>query len=433
MSKATTNRRDFLKTTTALGAAALAVGPLARSVHAAGSDIIRVGLIGCGNRGPGAALNAMNADSGVRLVAMTDIFADRVKSRLEMLRKQKPEQVAVDDAHCFSGLDGYRHVIEASDVVLIACSAKYHPVYLQAAIEAGRHVFVEKPHAIDPPGVRQVAAACELAKQKKLSVLSGLHSRFHLGYREIIQRVHDGAIGEIVATEENFLRGPYGLYHRQPNQNEVEYQFSNQYHFAWLSGDDVPQSLIHNLDRSLWAMKEEAPVRVHGMGGRSASFGEVYGNVFDHHGLVYEYEDGKRIYAFCRTQNGCYNNDYSILLGSRGIANIMQCWIKGEKEWRYRGPNTSPHQLEHDALFKAIRAGEQINCGDYMVRSTLVAVAGQLSCYSGRELTIEQVGKSDFFYPPKPEDVTLDMPPPVKPDANGWYPVPMPGLTEFKI
>ena len=433
-SKPVPTRRDFLKTSIAASGAATFGGlSIARGANVSGSDVLRIGLIGCGGRGTGAALNAMNADPGVRLTAMTDIFPNRVHSRRKILAKRKPNQVAVDDNHCFSGLDGYRHVIDGSDVVLIACSAKYHPVYLQAAIEAGKHVFVEKPHAIDPVGVRQVAAACELAKRKKLSVVSGLQSRFHPGYRETIKRIHDGAIGEIVAIEENFLRSPYGLHYRRPEQNEVEYQFSNQYHFAWLSGDDVPQSLIHNLDRAIWAMGERTPLRAHGLAGRSASFGNVYGNVFDHHSVVYEYDDGVRIYAFCRTQNGCYNSDESMILGSKGRCNLTRCVIDGENPWKYRGPDGNPYDLEHKALFTAIRSGNPVNCGDYMARSTLVAVMGQLSCYSGRELTWDQVAESDFIFKPKVEDVSLDMAPPVEPDENGWYPVPMPGLTEFKI
>jgi predicted dehydrogenase len=429
------NRRDFLKTSLAAGAAAAGGLSLARTAHAAGSDVIRIGLIGCGNRGPGAANDAMTADPGVRLVAMTDIFPDHVRDRRERLRREKPDQVQVDDAHCFSGLDGYKHVIDAADVVLVACAAKYHPVYLQAAVEAGKHVFVEKPHAVDPVGVRQVAAACKLAKEKGLSVMSGLQSRYDPGYREAIRRVHDGAIGEIVAIEENFLRGPYNIVKRDPKLSEVEFQFSAQMHFTWLSGDDVAQSLVHNVDRATWAMHEQPPLRAHGLGGRSASFGTIYGNTFDHHSVVYEYANGVRMYAFCRTQNGCYGNSDSVILGSRGRCNVTRSTIEadGVRKWKYDGPKDSPYVLEHKALFSAIRSGNPVNAGDYMARSTLVAVMGQLACYSGQELTWEQVSKSDFVFTPKVEDVRLDMDPPVKPDANGWYPVPMPGMTEFKI
>ncbi len=426
------SRRDFLKTSAiAAGVAGLNALPLVRSAHAAGSDTIKIGMIGCGGRCPGAAINAMNVDPGVRLTAMTDIFADRVQSRREMLRKEKPDQVQVDDAHCFSGLDGYKQVIESVDVVLIACAAKFHAGYAKAALQAGRHVFVEKPHAIDPVTVHELAAACQLAKEKRLSIVSGLQSRFNPPYQEAMKRIHDGAIGDIVTIQETWLRPPYGLYHRQPKQTEMEYQFSNQYHFSWLSGDDVTQTLTHNLDRATWAMKEQTPVRAYGLAGRSASFGEVYGNVFDHHTVVYEYANGVKMYAMCRTQNGCYEENSSMYYGTKG--RYLNGTIVGEKSWRYTGANANPYDLEHKALFTAIRSGNPINCGSYMVPSTQVAVMGQLACYSGKELTWDQVSKSEFAFAPKPGDVRLDMDAPVKPDEKGNYPVPMPGITEFKI
>lgn len=427
------SRRDFLKTTVAAGVTAFGGLAITKNAHAAGSDTIRIGMIGCGSRCSGAAINAMTVDPGVQLVAMTDIFKDRVRSARETLKKQKPDQVDVDEAHCFSGLDGYKQVIESVDVVLIACSAKYHPVYLRAAIEAGKHVFLEKPHAIDPVGVRDVATACELAKQKNLSVMSGLQSRFHPGYQETVKRIHDGAIGDIVAIQETWLRPPYRLIERNPKLNEVEFQFSNQYHFSWLSGDDVPQTLTHNLDRAIWTMKGQTPAKVQGLGGRAASFGNVFGNVFDHHSAVYEFDNGVRLYAMCRTQNGCYEDNSSIYLGSKGQCNLTRCTITGENPWHYQGANSNPYDLEHAALFSAIRSGNPINCGDYMVPSTLIAVMGQLACYSGKELTWEQVSKSDFAFAPKAEDVRLDMEPPVKPDEKGWYSVPMPGISEFNI
>jgi myo-inositol 2-dehydrogenase / D-chiro-inositol 1-dehydrogenase len=428
------SRRDFLRTSmVAGGGAALGGLSLARSAHGAGSDTLRIGLIGCGSRGPGAADNVMTVDRGTRLVAMTDIFSNRVRSQRDILKKRHSNQVQVDDAHCFSGLDGYKPVIENADVVLIACSAKYHPFYLRAAIEAGKHVFVEKPHAIDPVGVREVTAACELAKQKGLSVMSGLMSRYDPGYQETVKRVHDGAIGQIVAASEHYLRPPYRLCPREPKMNEVEYQFGNQYHFTWLSGDDVPQSLIHNLDRADWVLRGKTPVKAHGLGGRSASFGEIYGNVFDHHTVVYDYADGMRLFASCRTQNGCYDEVSSIYYGTKGRCDLSRYRIDGETNWVYRGQHSSGHELEQKALMAAIRAGMPINCGDYMARSTLVTVMGQLACYSGKEMTWEQMSKSDFVFTPKVEDVRLDMEPPVKRDAKGWYPVPMPGLTELKV
>ena len=190
--------------------------------------MIRIGLIGCGSRGPGAAADAMRADRGVRLVAMADIFMDHVKSRRAMLDKLRPGQVQTDDAHCFSGLDGYKHVIESATSCSSPARPNIHSYYLRAAVEAGKHVFVEKPHAIDPVGVREVTAACELAEQKRLSVMSGLHSRHECGFQEAIKRIHDGAIGEIVTIEENFLRGPYNVVGRNPKLNEVEFQFGSR-------------------------------------------------------------------------------------------------------------------------------------------------------------------------------------------------------------
>jgi len=416
------SRRNFLKTS------ALAAS---WSGYVGGSDIIRVGLIGCGGRGTGAALNALAADRGVRLVAMGDLLMDRAQERRNALKLKQPEQVAVDDDHCFAGFDAYRKVIECADVVLIANAAKFHPLHMRAAIEAGRHVFVEKPHAIDPAGVKTVVAACELARKKKLSVASGLQSRYHPGYQEALRRVHDGAIGDIVSIEENFLRAPYVLYPRKPGQTEAQYQGSNQYHFHWLSGDDVPQSLVHNLDRASWALRGQAPLKCHGMGGRSTLRGEIYGSVFDHHAVVYECSGGVRIYAFCRTIPDCYNETSSILLGTKGRCDLLRTRIQGETKWQYTGPLPNPQDLEHIELFKAIRSGTAINHGDYMARSTLIAIMGQISCYTGKEVTWEQISASDFYYPPKPEDCRIDMEPPVRPDAEGIYPVFIPGVTKL--
>ena len=437
MAEERTTRRDFLKTSAAVAsAAALDALPLAPGAYAAGSDAIRIGVIGCGGRGSGAALNAMNADPGIRLVALCDLFADRVGGKLRSLKQQKPNQVAVDDAHCFVGLDGYRKVIESVDVAVIACAAKFHPLYTKAAVEAGKHVFVEKPHGIDPAGIQQLMAACELAKQKKVSVVSGLQSRYDQGYQETVKRIHDGAIGDVVAIEENFLRAPYGVYRRQPGMTEMQYQCNNQYHFGWLCGDDVPQSLVHNLDRSTWVMKEQTPVKCHGLGGRSSSFdGDSYGNVFDHHSVIYEYANGVRVYAFCRTEVGCYGEVSSIVLGTKGRCNLLGCRIEGETKWTYQhpkdAPRMSPYDIEHKVLYDSIRSGKPVNNGDYMARSTMVTIMGQISCYTGVEVTWGQIMKSDFTLGPKCEECGFDMEPPVKPDEKGNYPVPVPGVTQM--
>jgi len=395
---------------------------LARSAHAAGSDVIRIGMVGCGGRCTGAAANAMDADPAVRLVAMTDIFPERVQGRRNALKNQKPDQVQVDDDHCFHGLDGYKQVIDAVDIVLIACAAKFHPMYLKAGIEAGKHVFVEKPHAIDPLGVKVVNEATQLAKEKNIGILSGLQSRFHPAIRETIQRVQDGQIGDITSIEENFIRGPYGATNRPENMRELEIQYGNQYRFSWLCGDDVPQSLVHNLDRATWALHETPPVKCHGLGGRSSSQ-NLLGDVFDHNAVVYHYANGVRIYAFCRTTIGCYNENSSIIVGTKGTAYPLSGRITGENDWQFSGENENPYVVEHRELIKSIREGKPLNCGEYMARSTLVGVMGQLSCYSGREVTWDQVTKSDYYIAPKPEECTWDMEPPTAADENGVYPV----------
>lgn len=418
------SRRQFLKASAALGTLALAP-----SVYAAGSDTIKVGLIGCGGRGPQAARNAVDGDPGVKLVAMCDLFMDRIKKNRDELKAAKGAQVDVPDERCFDGFDGYKKVIAGCDVVLIACAAKFHPMYMTAVLEAGKHVFVEKPHAIDPAGIKVVTAACELGKQKKLCVLSGLHSRWHPGYQETIKRIHDGAIGDIVTIEENFLRPPYGLYPRTPGRNEVQFQCGNQYHFNWLCGDDVPQSLIHNVDRSLWALREQTPTKCHGLAGRSTMVDEVYGNVFDHHSVVYEFDSGVRLYAFCRTTTGCYDEYSSKIYGTKGRADLMACSIEGETKWKWGQTEPSPHALEIKALLEAIRAGRLINSGYHMVSATHATIMGQISCYTGREVTWKEVERSKFYYPPTPQECSFEMTPPTSPGPEGHYPVYKPGQT----
>jgi hypothetical protein len=268
--------------------------------------------------------------------------------------------------------------------------------------------------------------ACDLAREKKLCLVSGLHSRHHTGYAETIKRIQDGAIGDIVSIEENFLRAPYGVTERKPGLSELEWQCSTQYHFRWLSGDDVPQSLVHNLDRASWVLGNKAPLKCHGLGGRSAMVEPVYGDVFDHHSVVYEFENGVRAYALCRTTTRCYDEDSSLVFGTKGKASIKACRIWGGSSWRWDG-QCDPYQVEHDKLFAAIRCGQPINNGDYMARSTMITVMGQISCYTGKEVTWEQINQSDFYHAPLPEDCHDGMEPPTKPGPDGSYPVPAPG------
>ncbi len=425
-----TGRRDFLKASAA-GAAALGGLSLARGAHAAGKEVVKIGMIGCGGRCSGAAAESLQAGPMVKLVAMTDIFQQRMEAKRKWFQSEFPKQVAVDDHHACHGFDGYKKVIEAADVVLIACASKFHPMYSMAAIEAGKHVFVDKPHGIDPAGCRQMQAACDLAKKKNLSLVSGLQSRFHNGYQECVKRIHDGAIGDVVSAQSMFLRAPYQIVSRDPKFSETQYQFSNWYHFCWLSGDDVTQSLVHNLDRIAWIMKEEMPKWCFGLGGRASSFGEVYGDMFDHHTAVYEYANGARIYALCRTEAGCYDNATDVVMGTKGRCYLGECRIEGENKWKFAGQHNNPYLAEQKALVDSVLNGKPINSGYHMANSTLFGVLGQLACYSGKPITFEEAAKSNFRFGPAPEESNFDTPAPTKPDETGNYPLPLPGVTKL--
>jgi myo-inositol 2-dehydrogenase / D-chiro-inositol 1-dehydrogenase len=426
------SRRGFLKHSAAAasvaGTASLAIG---RSAHAAGDDVIKIGMIGSGSRCSGAAAQAMKAGPDVKLVSMCDVFDNRVKASRKNLQTQFPDQVDVSDDRCFVGLDGYQKVIDSVDVVLIACASKFHPMYSEAAIKAGKHVFVEKPHAIDPVGVRRVEKIAKMAKEKGLSIVSGLQSRYHAGWQETVKRIHDGAIGDVVAAQSMFLRAPYRVYSRDASLSEIEYHFWNWYHFRWLSGDDVPQSLVHNVDRISWIMKEEMPSWAFGLAGRSSSFGEVYGDMFDHNTAVYEYESGARLYALCRTQKGCYNNSGDIIMGTKGTCNLARCRIEGETNWQFEGKHNNPYEAEQKALIDSVRDGKPVNSGKYMATSTMIGVLGQITCYTGKPTTWDDAYKSDLQYGPTPEETSFDMDPPTVPDETGNYPLPLPGLTEL--
>jgi len=427
-----TTRRRFLKDS-ALLASGAALGTLAlhRSVHAAGEGTIKIGMIGAGGRCSGAAAESLQASPDVKLVAICDLFEDRVKGAREALKAGAPNQVAVDDDHCFVGFDGYKKVIDSADAVMIACASKFHPMYAEAAIKAGKHVFVEKPHAIDPVGVRRMAAVCELAKTKGLSILSGLQSRFESGYQEAVKRIHDGAIGNVVAMQSMFLRGPYRLEPRQPNVSEIEFQYRNWYHFLWLSGDDVPQSLVHNIDRMCWIMQEQLPEWAFGLGGRSASFGEVYGDMFDHHTVVYEYKNGTRLYALCRTQANTYGNSGDIIMGSKGQCDLQNCVITGETNWRLEAKRNNPYAAEQAALVEAIKNDKPINSGFHMISATMIGVLGQIACYTGQPVRYDEAMKADLQFGPSPDEANFETPPPSVADATGNYPLPMPGITQL--
>jgi len=427
------SRRDFLRTSALLGSAALA-GPLsiARGAHAAGSDVIKVGLIGCGGRGSGAAANALNAGKDVRLVAMADIFADHLADSRQRLRNMYPQQAVVVDAHCFVGFDAYQKLIHCGvDVVLIACTSHFHPAYLKAAVDAGKHVFCEKPHGLDVPGLKMAMAAAEEAKKKNLCLVSGLCWRYDAGVHETIRRIHDGQIGKILAIQATRVGGLYDRHERRPEWNEMQFQLQNWYYFDWLSGNDNAQTLIHQIDKASWALGDVPPVKAWGMGGCQVCVEPKYGDEFDHQAVVYEYANGVRLFGYCRHSAGCYTAAAVVVFGAKGRAFMPdQPHIEGEKPWRYKGRTPNMYDVEHKELFDAIRVGQMINNGHYMCLSSKLAVLSQMVCYTGQEITWEQAAtsQSSFALPRYGWDVE----PPVKPGPNGQYPRAMPGITQFR-
>jgi len=338
---ATASRREFLGRSAAVAGLA-AIGPLslARGAHAAGSDVIKIGLIGCGGRGSGAAVNAMNAGPDVRLVTMADLFEDRARGSLERLKKLKPDQVQVAEDHVFSGFDGYKKVLASGiDVVLIACASHFHPAYLTAAVEAGKHVFCEKPNGLDVPGANMTKAATEEAKKRNLCVVSGLCWRYDKGVQETIQRIQDGQIGDIVAVQAPRVGGPYVLRERQPEWTEVQYQFQNWYHFDWLAGSAPTQTLIHQVDKASWAMGDVAPATAWGLGGRQVCTEPKYGDLYDHQSIVYEYANGVRLYAFSRNIPGCFGEATRSSLAARAA---LSCPADPPSRARSPGVTRSP-------------------------------------------------------------------------------------------
>lgn len=436
------SRRQFLSTSVAVGGALA----LQRGAHAAGSDILRVGLVGCGSRGAGAASNAINADPGVRLVALADAFADRIEGTLKALKQRHPEQVDVEPSRCFAGFDAYKELVASGvDVVLLAAPPHFRPLHLAAAIEAGKHVFAEKPVAVDATGVRAVLATCELARKKDLCVVSGLCWRYDTVIRETIKRVHDGAIGDIVAMQSSRNLGALWHRGRQPEWTEMEFQMRNWYYFTWLSGDHNVEQQIHGIDKCSWAMRDKPPVKAWAISGRQVRTEPKFGNIYDHHAVVYEYDDGARMYALARQQPGCFNDYSEILMGTKGRCDLQKGRIEGETNWAFgqqagdlsgygvakaRKDGLRPmHQVEQDEMFAAIRAGKTINNGDYMCQSTLLAILGRTAGYTGQEITWEQMTASKLDL--SPERYAFDAAPPILPGPNGEYPVAVPGVTEF--
>lgn len=416
-----TSRRQFL----AASAAAVATAPRA---FAAGNDLIKVGLIGCGERGTGAAVNALLADKNVKLVAMGDAFSDRLEGSLTNLlaKKTVADKVDVKPDAKFVGFDAYKDVISRSDVVLLTTPPQFRPLHLKAAVEAGKHVFAEKPCAVDAPGVRSVLETCERAKSKGVSVVSGLCLRYDTSFRECVKRIHGGQIGEVVTLFANDYRGGRWAKTRLPEWSDMTYQMRNWYNFTWLSGDFNVEQHVHFLDVCAWVMGDKYPVRAMGMGGRGVLAGTEYGNIYDHFSIVYEYESGARLVSNCRQQPKTKGDMSAHALGTKGRAQLKEqdgaMWIKGATNWTFEGPNNSLYQQEHDELFAGIRAGKPINNGEYMANSTLLAIMGRMAAYTGQQVTWKMAMESKEDLTPPKWDWDAKLPDP---------PAAIPGVTKF--
>ncbi|MGD0089666.1 MAG: Gfo/Idh/MocA family oxidoreductase [Planctomycetota bacterium] len=433
------NRRNFLKTSAAVaGATLLSNLDPARFAYAAENNNLKLGLVGCGGRGSGAAVDAMTGDSNTTLWAVADVFADKAELAVKNLTAKFKDRIQVPKERQFSGLNAYRGVIENCDMVLIACASRFHAQYALAAVQAKKHVFVEKPAAVDVAGISRILEADELSKKNGTGILAGVTYRYHLGRREAVQRMQAGEIGELVAIQCDYLRGPYSLIARKPEWTEMEYQFRNWYHFTWLSGDDIPQSLIHNLDSALWATGDVMPEAAYGLGGRATHFQTTLGTSFDHHCAVYEFASGLCIYGACRTADNCHGSNKDIYHGTKG-----RCYysgfqppyftdLRGNVTWR-ADANTSkksPYEVEHAEFLQSIREGKPFQRAKILADSTMATVLGQLSVYTGKRITWKQALESKFAFPPLGE-IGLDMEPPVKPSPDGIYPVAIPGQTKL--
>ena len=388
------SRRSFLQgtaATAAAGAIGAALSP--RMAHAQGSDTIKVGLIGCGGRGSGAAVNAMNADKNAKLTAMCDIFPDRIEGPRKFLSQKLKDQFDVDDDHVFSDFDGYQKMMQSDvDVVLLATPPHFRPAMLEAAIAAGKHVFCEKPVAVDAPGIRSVLATVKKAKEKNLSIVSGLCWRYDLGVRATVDKILNGEIGEIVAIQENYLTGTLWHRGRKPEWSEMEYQIRNWLYYTWLSGDHNTEQHVHSLDKALWLNNDLPPVKCFGLGGRQVRTEEQWGNIYDHHAVCYEWATGVKAFAYTRQMRGCKNDVEDYVMGTGGSAQVLkhETTTRGGETWKYDGPKPSMYDQEHKEMYEGLRSGNIINNGVYMSYSSMLAIMGRMACYTGGEITWEQ-------------------------------------------
>ena len=374
MSKKKLTRRELLKSS-ALAAGALALtGTAIPLAEARGSDTIRVGVIGCGGRGAGAASDCVKSSPGVKIVALADAFGDRLNGLKNKFK--------VRDNRCFVGLDAYKKLLALDDVdlVILATPPGFRPVQFAEAINRGKHVFMEKPVAVCPAGINLVIEASKKAAEKKLAVVAGTQRRHQRAYVETMKRIHDGAIGDIVSAQCYWNQGRLWVNKRQANQGDVEWQTRNWLYFTWLSGDHIVEQHVHNIDVINWAF-DAMPENVHGLGGRQFRTGPEHGNIFDHFGVEFFYPGDVRTISMCRQIDGASHRVSERVVGTKGVSNCAGV-IDGENKWRYDGPHLNPYVQEHIDLIKSIRDGSPLNEGQRIAESTLCAIMGRESAYS---------------------------------------------------
>jgi myo-inositol 2-dehydrogenase / D-chiro-inositol 1-dehydrogenase len=381
-------RRDFIKTTSVASMASLAAAVSGSGgLFAAGADAVRVGVIGCGGRGTGAAINAVNAAPGVEILALFDPFQDRIDKSLKTLREKVPAAVKVTPETCFTGFDGYKKLLAIKNInyIIMAAPPGFRPIHLKAAIEAGKHVFMEKPVAVDPLGIRSVIASSELAAKKGLAIVAGTQRRHQKSYIEILKRIHDGAIGEIVGGQCYWNQGELWVIKQTPEMSDMEWQCRNWLYFSWTSGDHIVEQHVHNIDVVNWAFGA-TPVKVMGMGGRQVRTAPEYGNIFDHFAVEFEYPNGARVMSMCRQTPGCADRVEEKIVGTKGHA-FGYGEIAGPNAWKFEGDEPDPYVVEHTDLIASIRDGKPLNEGKRVAESTLCAIMGRMSAYTGRAIS----------------------------------------------
>lgn len=408
------SRRSFIKKSgiVLVGGSLAYPSGLIASKSASIDTVLKVGLIGCGGRGTGAASQALHADPNVVLTAMGDVFEDRLESSLAALTKIKPDQLKVDAANKFIGFDAFQKVIDSGvDVVLLTTPPAFRPQHLTAAIAAGKHAFCEKPVAVDAHGVRKVLKAAKMAKEKQLSIVSGFCFRHDLMNIDIVGRVLNGDVGEVRAATAFRNGGELWFKDRQPDWSEMTHQMRNWYYYNWLSGDFIVEQSIHSCDLIAWAMGDEMPVKAIGTGGRQVRTDEKYGNIYDHFAVEYEYANGAKSYLFTRQQANTKGRNTLEVFGTEGSANLNlygKGEIKGKNPFIYRGEKNDMFQAEHDQLFASIRSGNPVNNGTIMANSTMMGIMARNAGYTGQEITWEEAFNDEKALGPNVEDYAWD-------------------------